>query len=539
MSRIKTKILWWIWGVGLFILVGMLLFLPNFHVGYLEEIQKTDLDDIGISMFGTNQKMVLKDNWGIFAQEDGSLNLLDVSDPLNLLVSKSWDLDHAIDNIFVEDNLITIFDANSGIYLYDFTVPEFPTLLTNYTEPNENLPYVDCHVINNDVILEEKNGKIHYFQKSEQNWTQPITSYDFNQTIVDITADASQIYLLRPDYRLIFLNKTFPFEVDSIKIDEYEYPEEFPTEFSEIEIIGDYLCYIGDNPFIFLINDTFESLRGYGIAERKKLDYRNPFEMIILENITVENYAIDGNIWFHTETDRGLIMMDISDPTKPTRLDHYWNSIDIETFAVSNSHVYLLENTGSVTILERSYNNAISTPNLILLLSVGLVSIIGVSLSSFVLFKRWRATYIEFQALLERNRTSIQIQEYLKKDLTDLRNFVVDVYPHYKKLQLTKKGMDLFRDFYEKLLNPETRVMDYTRSRARLIRYYAKTSLQIAQGIVHDHPIQDWEITRLNHEANYEILNYLQNHLNPHHPILLKLQQKFSWQDKNQKKFLL
>ena len=191
MGRLHTKSFWWFVAIGIVMIGVGIVIIPVLHIGYLEKQGTATISPLEPQNESAQTYLRMENTWGIWAQESGNFAILDRTSPLSPSVIARHETSHRITEIFTIDKAAIMVDNTSGVYYYNLSNPQLPTLITQYIPEDQIITGVKAS--DYFVVLLE-NGQISFFDWTATNWTVPYKSLNLETNILDIAAYQSVLY---------------------------------------------------------------------------------------------------------------------------------------------------------------------------------------------------------------------------------------------------------------------------------------------------------------------------------------------------------
>ncbi len=269
-----------------------------------------------------------------YTGSNSALHTVNISDHTDPILSSTLNTDANIANVSSSNNFVFVTSWDASLHVIDASNPESPEAVAVYDSPNANPRYVTIDGNYAYVLYEQLNGEddMGVIDISDPSSPASVGLYiaDFVTECIAIKDDYAY---LGGDYELKIINLEDPInptEALSFPIDGMVY---------DIEIIGDYayMCTAGD----FIIFDVSE-----------------PTNPVIIGNMgfgRFKSVSISGNKAYLINHGGGsLYIVDISDNSNPVEISHLdLSSNRAYDSAVNGDYLYVIPN-GNIIIVDIS-----------------------------------------------------------------------------------------------------------------------------------------------------------------------------------------
>jgi hypothetical protein len=282
----------------------------------------------------------VKDNLAYVADENvPGMNILDVSSPVAPKQKSTWAPDgeeKALADLKVKDDLALALVRNRGLYIVDVANPGAPQELSRYLI--DEYPSALCY-----------DGNYAYITNS------------YGMEILDISNPAAPVKTGginidgSPGKIIVQGNYAYTASDSEFQIIDISNPANPARIFRKSYYNGNPYIYVKGN-YLYVKGMTQCALDIYNISNPhvpvKEGTYQAATELDIISDMVV-----DGDFAYFTDKNVGLLVVDVSDPTRPKQVGHYTSFKGLERLYVEGDYIYCTNNFNTGRMKIYSFSN--------------------------------------------------------------------------------------------------------------------------------------------------------------------------------------
>ncbi|NHJ85807.1 MAG: hypothetical protein FK734_10115 [Asgard group archaeon] len=273
--------------------------------------------------------------WNAEGNDVIGIEVLDYSDPTNIVrVAQFIDIRY-VNEIFVKDRIVFTLDRNfDGLVVVDFSNLEKPTKFYSYNEGNNNY---DTMTTNGQYLViakfnYEDPNEFFLFDITDRTNPQFLKEFTVEYIIKEIFIDENNyLYLIHRsnDYKIFIYDITSPTPI-------------LLTTF------------VGDNPYEIYVKESIAYICGYDYFTIYDLgNITNPHKISQIrgyifypKEITVKN-----NYCFIASGNSGLLIVDVQNTSSPILINKYGTSGQVKDVVIKNKIAYLADSYAGIKVI--------------------------------------------------------------------------------------------------------------------------------------------------------------------------------------------
>jgi hypothetical protein len=328
-------------------------------------------ENLSLSLRGLRVVDIVMEDKIAYVATTSGLQVLDISNPLQPAIMGSYKTKTQVTYALTKErNLVYLSTQDEGILIIDISIPSNPIKVGNYVPPSE---IENLAIRGRYAYIVTRNDGLRIIDIANPATPVEIGFMENLERVRDITIKGDYAYV---PFRqgLAIIDITNPYKPSIVK--QYD----ITGNIEKINLAGDYVYLSGGGDGLWIVDISNPNLSNkiyhYGglYYETKGIDIQGDYTYVAADRLRILNtanpmaltevgfyteeslnpsdVAVSGNLAYIANLSGGLLVVDVTNPSKPVKIGSYELPVSALGVAVDGEYIYIAAGTDGMFIFQ-------------------------------------------------------------------------------------------------------------------------------------------------------------------------------------------